>query len=192
MQFLTNFGDEAVLLPLAAATLIWLAILVGRRTAITWCGAIVIAGGATAVLKIYFSACATPIPALDSPSGHTSMSTLVYGGLALIIGAETNSWARIAAGAAGAALVAAVALSRVAVGAHTLADVVAGLVIGGGALALFARSYLQERRVERQIWPLLAAAAIFAAALHGHHAPLEPLWQRMAAYLHDTAGLCRA
>jgi cation-transporting P-type ATPase E len=192
MLYLTNFGDAAVLLPLAVATLVWLASLVGRRTALMWCGAFIIAGGGVAVLKICLTACAAAAGALDNPSGHTSMSTLVYGGLAVIVGAETESWQRIAAGAVGAALIAAVALSRVVIGAHTPADVAAGLVIGGVALALFARSYLRERGIERQIWPLLATAAIVAASLHGHQAQLEPLWRGIAGYLRDTAGLCRA
>lgn len=192
MQFLTNFGDEAVLLPLAAATLLWLARVVGRRSATMWCGAFLIAGGGTAILKIYLSACATPIDTLGSPSGHTSMSALVYGGLALIAGAETESWRRVAAGVAGAALVAAVALSRVMLGVHSPADVAAGLVIGGAALALFARTYLQQRGVERQIWPLLAGAAIVALALHGQHARFEPLWRMLAGQLREATGLCSA
>lgn len=192
MQFLTNFGDEAVLLPLAAATLLWLSRIVGRRSAIMWCGAFLVAGGGTAILKIYLSACATPIDTLGSPSGHTSMSTFVYGGIALIAGAELEAWPRVAAGAAGAALVAAVALSRVMLGAHSPADVAAGLVIGGTALALFAWTYLQHRGVERQVWPLLAGAALVALALHGHHAQFEPLWRALGSYMRDSAGLCRA
>jgi membrane-associated phospholipid phosphatase len=120
------------------------------------------------------------------------MSTLVYGGLALISSAETESWTRIAAATTGTALVAGVALSRVMLGAHSPAEVAVGLAIGGAALALFARTYLLQRGAERQIWPLLAGAAIVALALYGHHARLEPLWRTLAAQLRDTTGLCRA
>jgi membrane-associated phospholipid phosphatase len=192
MQFITNFGDAAVLVPLAAATLLWLSRIVGRRSALMWCGAWLVAGGATALLKVYLSACGTPFGTLDSPSGHTSMSTFVYGGLAVIAGTETESWTRIAAAATGTALVAAVALSRVMLGAHSPVEVAVGLAIGGAALALFARTYLQQRGAERQIWPLLAGAALVALALYGHHARLEPLWRTLAAHLRDATGLCRA
>ena len=190
MQFVTNFGDEAVLLPLAAATLIWLWRMVGRRSALMWCGAVLICGGGTAITKIYLGACTTPIDTLDSPSGHTSMSTLVYGGLALIAGAESETWPRVAAGTAGAALVVSVALSRIALGAHSPAEVAAGLVIGGVALALFARTYVQQRGAVQRIWPLLAAATIVALALHGYHVQLEPLWRALAQAFGRT-GLCR-
>jgi membrane-associated phospholipid phosphatase len=192
MQFLTNFGDPIVVLPVAAVTFLWLAGLVGRRVAMTWLWAVLVAGGATALLKIWLSACAAPAGELESPSGHTSMSTLVYGGLALMVTVEAESWPGLVTGAAGAALVMSIALSRVTLGAHSVIEVVVGLIIGGAALALFARAYLRDRQVVRRIWPLLTAGAILALALHGHAAQLEPMWGAIAAALRDATGLCRA
>ncbi|HXQ52378.1 MAG TPA: phosphatase PAP2 family protein [Stellaceae bacterium] len=192
MGFLASFGDAVVVLPVAAVTLLWLATLVGRRVAMTWCWAVLLAGGATALLKIWLSGCATPIDGLESPSGHTSMSTVVYGGLTLVAASEAESWPRVALGAAGAALVLAIAVSRVTLGAHSAIEVVVGLVIGGAALALFARAYLRDRQAGRPIWPLLTAGIILALALHGHSAELEPLWRRIAAALRNATGLCRA
>ena len=37
---------------------------------------------------------------LVSPSGHTSLSTLIYGALALVIAAETRGWQHVTAPAA--------------------------------------------------------------------------------------------
>jgi membrane-associated phospholipid phosphatase len=192
MRFLTNFGDAAVLAPLAAAVLFWLFGIAGRRLAIVWGEALLLAAGSTALLKILLFACGSPGAALESPSGHASMSTLVYGGLALIVGSESAAWPRLAAGAAGAAAVVAIALTRLLVGGHSLSEVAVGLAIGGAALLFFARSYLAERHDGRQIWPLLAAAAILALALHGHISALEPVWHRVALYLGDATGFCRA
>jgi membrane-associated phospholipid phosphatase len=192
MGFLTQFGDAIVTLALAAAILLWLAVFVGSRLAAVWGGAVLLAGGGTALLKIYFSACGTPLDTLQSPSGHTSMSTLVYGGLALILGAEAGPWQRLTAGAAGAALVLAIAASRVLLGAHSLVEIGVGLLIGAAALALFARRLLAARPMSGQVWTLVLAAAALAFLLHGHEAELEPVWARLAALFRDTTGLCRA
>ena len=190
MHFLTDFGDEIILLPLAAATLVWLAALAGRRAAVMWAAAVLICAGGTALLKIYLGTCGAPIDALVSPSGHASMSTLVYGSLALIVGAETLAWQRIAIAAFATAMVVGIALSRVIVGAHTTIEVVIGLVIGGVALGVFARSYLATRPAHAQVWPLLAAAVIIALVLHGHALSLEGVLHAIGGYLHLTAGLC--
>jgi membrane-associated phospholipid phosphatase len=195
MRYLTNLGDSAVVLPVAAFILLWLLDLAGQRIAVLWCCALLIAGGGTALLKIYIDACTVPIAGLDSPSGHTGMSTLVYGGLALMIGTETASWRRLAVGAAGIALVATIALSRVLLGAHDVIEVVVGLLIGGTALALFARGYVGiPIDGARHTWPLAIAASILAAALalSDHPTQLEPLWHLIAENLRNATGLCRA
>jgi membrane-associated phospholipid phosphatase len=192
MRSLTDFGDAMVVLPVAAATLFWLARIGGWRTALLWCAALAACGGGTALLKVYFSACASPVAALNSPSGHASMSTLVYGGLALIIGAEASPWQRFAAGALGIAVVLGIALSRVLLGAHSTIEVVVGCVIGGAALALFAKTYLDAKPAVREIGPFVVVVAILMLALHGHAAHLEPLWRAIVAYLHNNVGLCRA
>jgi membrane-associated phospholipid phosphatase len=195
MRYLTNLGDAAVVLPVAALILLWLLDLAGQRIALLWCCALLVAGGGTALLKIYIDACTIPVAGLDSPSGHTGMSTLVYGGLALMIGAETASWRRLAVGAAGVVLVAAIALSRVVLGAHDVIEVVVGLLIGGTALALFARGYVGVPiEGARRIWPLVIATSILAVALalSDHPTQLEPFWHLIADDLRNATGLCRA
>lgn len=190
MNFVTNFGDAMVVLPVAAATLAWLTRVAGLRTAALWCGALLLCGGGTALLKIYFHACAAPLESLNSPSGHASMSTLVYGSLALIVGTEAAPWQRFATATVGAAAIVGIALSRIELGAHSMAEVALGLVIGGTTLALFARGYLEARPTVRHVWPLLATVALLLLVLHGHTAHLEAVWRAIAAYLHNTAGLC--
>jgi len=195
MRYITNLGDAVVVLPVAALILLWLLDLAGQRIAVLWCCALLVAGGGTAFLKIYIDACTVPIAGLDSPSGHTGMSTLVYGGLALMIGAETASWRRLAVSAAGVAMIAVIALSRVLLGAHDVIEVVVGLLIGGTALALFARGYAgMPIDGARRIWPLAIATSILAAALalSDHPTQLEPFWHLIADNLRKATGLCRA
>jgi membrane-associated phospholipid phosphatase len=195
MLYLTNLGDAAVVLPVAALILLWLLDLAGQRIAVLWCCSLLVAGGGTALLKIYIDACSVPVAGLDSPSGHTGMSTFVYGGLALMIGTETASWRRLAVGAAGAALVATIALSRVLLGAHDVIEVVVGLLIGGTALALFAHFYVgvPMERAQR-IWPLAVATSVLATGLafSNHPTQLEPFWHLIADNLRTATGLCRS
>lgn len=120
------------------------------------------------------------------------MSTLVYGGLALILGAEAPPWQRFATGVIGAAVVISIAVSRFVLGAHSAIEVVVGCVIGGAALALFAKTYLDAKPAVRQIGPFVVTVAVLMLILHGHAAHLEPLWHAIAAYLHNTVGLCSA
>jgi hypothetical protein len=67
----TNFGDLALMLPLAAVVLLWLLVLRAKTGALWWIGAVVFCGGGTALLKVYFFAC-PPTPDLHSPGGHTA------------------------------------------------------------------------------------------------------------------------
>ena len=62
------------------------------------------------------------------PSGHAVGATVVYGGLALLVGGRR-------AYAAAAALVAVISLTRVVLGVHYLVDVVAGVAVGAALLA---------------------------------------------------------
>jgi len=79
---LTDFGDVAVLIPVVGAMLIWL-LLVFSRAALRWMLAVSVCVGFTALLKVAFYGC-PPAGHIYSPSGHTSLSTLVYGALSLV------------------------------------------------------------------------------------------------------------
>ena len=88
---------------------------------------------------------------LSFPSGHIASATLLYGAVAVLIMLATRRRIWLAAAASAAALVALVALSRVALGKHYLTDAVAAAAFGvawlalcGTALALF-----RQRRLAR-------------------------------------------
>ena len=88
----TDFGDLAVLAPLAVAILIWLRYF--SRVAAWWILALSICVGLTALLKIVFYGC-PPAGNMHSPSGHASLSTLVYGALALTAAAAWPGFRRV-------------------------------------------------------------------------------------------------
>ncbi|MBV8776996.1 MAG: hypothetical protein JO258_07350, partial [Alphaproteobacteria bacterium] len=82
--FVTDCGDSAVTLPLALLTLIYLAAIAGRRAALCWLLAVGAAAIAIGLLKLAFGACGPMAGVIVSPSGHTAMSTAIYGSFAVL------------------------------------------------------------------------------------------------------------
>jgi len=171
-QFITDFGDSSVTLSLAAFVLIYLLLLARWRTAGAWAASVVGCAAAMALLKLSLRSCAQILatPMLTSPSGHAAMSATVYGGFALLLTPRPAPWQRVPALAA--ALVLAIALSRLAPQAHQPAEVLVGLAIGGAATLLFRR--LRGKTVPPlPIFGLFAGALLLAAATHGARWPVE-------------------
>src|SRR5258707_7726203 len=82
----TDFGDQAVVVPLAVGIALIFALSGWRRGALAWTAAIGSTLGLILFLKLRFFACdhllteARP----GNPSGHTAVATAVYGGLLAI------------------------------------------------------------------------------------------------------------
>jgi membrane-associated phospholipid phosphatase len=176
---LTDFGDLAVLIPLSAAILIWL-LCNSYRAAPRWILALGLCIGLTALLKIAFHAC-PPADNIRSPSGHTSLSTLVYGALTLVSATAWPRLRRVLVIAGGAGLILAIGVSRLLLDSHSVAEVGLGLVIGAVSLAMFSRQYLQAPT--RKKWPLLVAAGVLALVLHGRELHAEQFLHRITGYL---------
>ena len=88
MQALTDFADEAVVLPLIAVVALMLGLLGWRRGALAWLGAVGLSFTSVLALKLVFATCgpALGLPALRSPSGHTAAAAVVAGGIAVVLG----------------------------------------------------------------------------------------------------------
>jgi membrane-associated phospholipid phosphatase len=183
---LTNFGHIAVLMPVAAAILIWLC-LYFSRAAPRWLIALGLCIGLTALLKIFFYA--WPLASdIHNPSGHTSLSTLTYGTLTLAAAGSISGARRLLVIAGGAALILAIAASRLLLGIHTAPEVGLGLFIGVLSLALFTQKYLQGPNV--RVWPLLVVAGVLVSTLrvlfsilHGRELHAEQLLHRLSGHL---------
>jgi membrane-associated phospholipid phosphatase len=183
MELLTNFGDAALLLPLSGILLLWLLFARSGKAAGWWLLALVLCNGFTAILKVYFFAC-PPLPGLDSPSGHTSFSVIVYGGMTAIVALEIRSaWMRGAAIAAGSAFVVAIAASRLILHRHTPIEVLSGFIIGGFALAIFVRRYRRLRSPGGRLMLLFAPALAILALVHGAQLNSEEMLHAISAWL---------
>ncbi len=144
--------------------------------------AVGVCAGLTALLKIFFYGC-PPAPDLHSPSGHTSLGTLVYGAVALIVAVEDRSRRQRLAIAAGCGVVPAIALSRLALNAHSVPEVVLGLIIGSAALALFGRGYRRNRPAATRLAPLLVSVVLLISLLHGNQLRAEEFLHRLTGFL---------
>lgn len=176
--FITDFGDSAVLVPLAAVTMAFLFVWRRPRLALGW--GLSIAGCAAAIgaLKLALAG----VPEVASPSGHVAMSTAVYGGFVALLGASLAPLERRAAALGAVLAVAGIAVSRLVLHEHTVAETAIGLVVGLAALGVF-RSVLAVAAPGRlpAVW-LCGAALGVIVLMHGTRWPVERA-------IHALAGL---
>jgi membrane-associated phospholipid phosphatase len=189
MSALTDFGDAAVVLPLSAVLLIWLLRLRQRRVAVSWVVAVGLCIVGTAFLKILLYVC-SPVPDLVSPSGHTGLSMLIYGALALVIAAETPGWQRVTVLAVGAGLIAGIAGSRLVLNVHSALEVGIGVLTGTVTLALFASRHLRLGSEEKPLRPLILPAIAVITLFHGHELRAEGFLHAISRYLHPGGNAC--
>jgi membrane-associated phospholipid phosphatase len=187
MNFLTDFADQAVVLPIVLAVALVLAVLGWWRGALAWLAAIGMTFVAILVLKLGFMACEPVFGpwALRSPSGHTAAAAVVAGGLAALLSGRILIVLSVAALAA-----ASVGATRVVLGLHSVPEVVLAAVVGiAGAAGL---SWLAGSPPMRRPVPLLAVAAALAVLLHGARLPAEgAIWRASQGALNFVPA-CRA
>lgn len=134
MEFVTDFADQAVLLPPAATVAAALTLAGWCRGALAW---IMVIGGTLALILMLKLASAIfghvlPVGELRSPSGHTAIAGTVYGGLLAGFARRLTGHGRWSL-----ACVVVIGASRLVLDMHTVLDVAVGAVVGtGGAMAL--------------------------------------------------------
>jgi len=189
---ITDFGDSALALPLAAIVLVALLASGWSRGAIAWSLAVAGCGAAMVVFKLAFktaaAGCAPDLLAAPSfsPSGHAALSTVVYGGLVVLTGRQMSPFARSVIGAGTVLWIGLIASSRVVVQAHTSIEVIAGLLVGAGAVVSMA-FMLRQSTGPRALVPQLAAATGGAFLLmYGAHWQIESGLRAIAELLHGS------
>jgi membrane-associated phospholipid phosphatase len=131
MRFITDLADQAVVLPVVVAIGIALLAQGWRRGAAASLGR---RDGVMILLKLVFIACPVSMGAgnLRTPSGHVAAAAIVAGGLAALLLRRPRPALIVAVLAA-----VVIGISRLALGAHSMPEVMVGAGVGlGGALAL--------------------------------------------------------
>jgi undecaprenyl-diphosphatase len=180
MYRVTDFGDAAVVLAVAAAACAWLCWRGRWRAAAFWLVVVLGCVASTVALKLAFYTGDVTVTgvALRNPSGHAALSAAVYGSLAWIVASQAADWRRPTLLLLGILTVAAIAVSRRYLHVHSTSDVAAGLLIGTFWAALFIGLGRWQGPPEgRNPVPLLLLLAAVALAAHGSHLPVA----RMAA-----------
>ena len=185
MTFITDFADQAVILPLVVAIGIALLMQGWRRAAAAWTFAAIATFAAILALKLVFLACPSTL-SVRTPSGHVAAATFVTGGLAALL-------IRRHAIALALALLAAVVigLSRLALGVHSPAELAIGGIVGlAGVLALIRLAGPAPRALDARRIGLVAILVV--AVFHGLHLPAEAHIRATAQRTALLLGVCQA
>ncbi len=178
--FVTDFADQAVVIPSAIAVAVGFAAAGWHRGALAWSGVLACTWASILLLKL---ACllfgSFWVEGLHSPSGHTASAAAAAGGfLGLIVRRHGGDWRWTIPISAGLATV--IGLSRLALYVHTGLDVlVAGVVGVVSAMGLVTLAGPPPPRL--RLSPIIAALAVVILLLHGHQASAEAAIKRFAA-----------
>ena len=186
MKYLTDFADQAVIIPLVLATAVALAIQGWQRGASVWLIVVTATFVAMVALKLIFLSCSPAFAPFDvlSPSGHVAAATVVAGGLAAILGRRRDIILPVAL--LGAVVV---GISRLALGVHSLPEVLIGALVGlAGAAALLRFSGTPPRLNPA---PLIAVIVAVAVLFHGLHLPAEAAIRHTAFGVANYIPACR-
>ncbi len=171
MLFVSDFADQAVMLPLAIVVAVVLVVVGWWRGLAAWLLIIGSVFGLMLGLKAGLVALSENYGSdySMSPSGHAAAASVMYGGLAVLLFRGKVSFAVIACVPLVAALI--VGYSRVSLGAHSVGEVIAGAVVGCAGVAALAVA--AGPRPTFTSWPLVVASCCTVMALHGLHLPAE-------------------
>ena len=189
MNFLTDFADQAVILPMVLAVSGVLAAEGWRRGASAWLAAIAGTSAMMLALKLAFLSCSPVFGPADmrSPSGHAAVAAVVAGGLAALLLRGRPASVLPVAVLAGVVI----GISRLALGVHSLPEVVLGALVGVAGAAALARlaGPLPTRLPVRR---LVAAVVLVAALFHGLHLPAEAAIRHAAIHVGRFLPACQA
>ncbi|WP_110689401.1 bifunctional DedA family/phosphatase PAP2 family protein [Salinicola endophyticus] len=182
MLAITELGDGFVTTSLTIAVAAWLLLRRAWHGALYWLAAV---GGAALFTPVIKAMVHWPRPtaglysgweAFSFPSGHATINTVLYGFLAYLVArglpARQRGWV------IGAAMMTVmwIALSRLYLGAHWLADVLAGMAIGTAWVILLAISHQRRHAPPAEARGVLAVVLLTLAVVWPYH-----LYQNLAA-----------
>jgi membrane-associated phospholipid phosphatase len=170
--FIADFGDIAVILPAYLAIALILVLHKRQRDAIVWGVGLLVCATIAALLKIEIGAFQVTLfghtfHAGSFPSGHSSLSIVFYGGLAVLIGYGASSPLGRVAAAGLLALALLIAIAVWVLWWHPMLDVMCGLALGSLCLVPLTRIAMARVRPWREVAAMLAATVLLVSLMHG-------------------------
>ena len=178
--FVTDFADQAVVIPSAIAVAVGFVAAGWYRGALAWSGVLACTWVSVLLLKL---ACllfgSLWVGGLHSPSGHTASAAAAAGGfLGLIVRRRGGDWRWTIPISAGFATI--IGLSRLALHVHTRLDVlVAGMVGVVSAVVLVVLAGPPPPKL--RLSPIITALAVVIVLMHGSQSSAEAAIKRFAA-----------
>ncbi|MCW6508712.1 phosphatase PAP2 family protein [Lichenifustis flavocetrariae] len=190
-RYITDFADQAVLLPLAVVIGVAMLASGWQRGALAWTVVISAMLAVMLVLKIWAGACGEILfgDQLQSPSGHTASAASIYGGVIALMLRRTFRRVPLALVCAGV-IALLVGATRVLIGAHSVLEVAIGAAVGVAAAVILEQT---AGPVPSRLKMMPAVIAVLATVIifHGLHLPAEAAI-RKASVTWMPFGLCRA
>jgi membrane-associated phospholipid phosphatase len=168
-HFITRLGEVHILLP--AALLALLALFrqtQSRPIALRWLMALLMAATLTTATKLAFIGWGIGIRALNFTgiSGHAMFAASIYPCLLAVMASRLPLWVQRLAVGAGVTLAVAVGVSRIEVGAHSVSEVVAGLLAGGLVSAVALLPSDMPRRAMGFVLPTVVGVWLVLTPVH--------------------------
>ncbi len=177
MVAVTMLSDAAVYLPLSAAVWLWLLWRRKYSAACHWLAALGFGMLLTVALTTTPSA---PQPAqfygiatLAIPSGHTMISTLLYGFLAVLAARDTGPRRGIWVYTTASAMIVLIAFSRLYLGTHWFTEVAGGFTLGLAWLGALGVAYRRHSAAPLSAFRLLSVAGFALLLFGGLHIALH-------------------
>lgn len=191
---LTSLGSAALVWPLAISLgLVLWGVQARRARVVCWWLALALASALVAGTKVLFYGWGVGIRAWDLTcfSGHATLA-MAFWPVAVSALAGASGWGRWLGGLCGLGVALAVAVSRVALQAHPVSEVVAGVLLGG-LVAVVGLWALGNRHPSAPVWWVLPAGVATVALLMGvghwlPHLPSEEWFQRLGVSLTGRDG----
>lgn len=186
---LTDLGDSAVLTALVLSMATCLLAQGNRREAVIVVGAFLMTSITISLAKVLLMGCGSALRhyGLQSPSGHSGLSFVTYGMLAILLRSRVSEKRRNYPLPLLIGLALSIAASRVLLGFHTREEVYIGLFIGSVVLIITAK-VLTTRPLHSLNHYIVAYVAVTTVFLmHGVRLPAESLIQLIASYFRHVA-----
>ncbi len=185
-HLLTRLGEVQILLPAALLAMLILSRRADSRPlATTWLGLLTLSALLTTASKIAFIGWGIGSAELDFTgiSGHTMFAASVYPLLLGTLASRLPPWGQKTAVGIGFALAALIGLSRMEVSAHSISEVLAGLLLGGAVSATAMARTRLPRALMGSSLTVLIALWVLITPVHVPPLPTHSLVTRLALSL---------
>ncbi|MDR3429415.1 phosphatase PAP2 family protein [Silvimonas sp.] len=181
-QVLTNFGDSALLLPVAVVLIGWMLYEQAWRCASIWVALFVPAMVLVVATKLAFLGWGIGIERLDFTgfSGHTTLSMAIYPALAVWIVQRMHPRHHLRAYVLGWLFALVIGVSRLTLNKHSLSEVVAGVALGTAVSLTWTWLSALDSRPSHHFVLAVGILAMLIGGLHGERAPTQGFIARWA------------